>query len=81
MATIPQRQLRNEIGDVLRRAERGERILITVSGREVAELGPVPAARYVQADRARARLAELPKTAGMMDDIRQLGGGLVDPFA
>lgn len=40
MATIPQRELRNNIGEVLRRAEGGERLTITVSGRPVAELGP-----------------------------------------
>jgi prevent-host-death family protein len=38
--TIPQRELRNNVSDVLRRAEQGERFTITVSGRPVAELGP-----------------------------------------
>ena len=38
MATIPQRELRNHVGDVLRRAEAGERLTITVDGRPVAEL-------------------------------------------
>jgi prevent-host-death family protein len=42
---IPQRELRNNVGSVLRRAQRGERFTITVSGRPVAELGPLPAAR------------------------------------
>jgi prevent-host-death family protein len=31
--TIPQRELRNQAGAVLRRAERGERFTITVDGR------------------------------------------------
>ena len=43
MTTIPQRELRNNVSDVLRRAENGERFTITVAGRPVAELGP-PAA-------------------------------------
>ncbi|MGC2372315.1 MAG: type II toxin-antitoxin system prevent-host-death family antitoxin [Solirubrobacteraceae bacterium] len=43
--TIPQRELRNQAGDVLRRAERGERFTITVDGRPVAELGPLAGAR------------------------------------
>jgi prevent-host-death family protein len=42
MATIPQKELRNHVGQVLRRAEAGERFTITVSRRPVAELGPVP---------------------------------------
>lgn len=53
MTTIPQRELRNNVSDVLRRAQSGERFTITVAGRPVAELGP-PARR----DRA-ASLAEL----------------------
>jgi len=40
MTTIPQRELRNNVSDVLRRAEQGERFTITVAGRPVAELGP-----------------------------------------
>jgi len=42
--TIPQRELRNNISAVLRRAEAGERIVVTVDGRPVAELGPVSGA-------------------------------------
>jgi prevent-host-death family protein len=40
MTTIPQRELRNNVSDVLRRAEAGEQFTITVAGRPVAELGP-----------------------------------------
>ncbi|MBA3747608.1 MAG: type II toxin-antitoxin system prevent-host-death family antitoxin [Solirubrobacterales bacterium] len=40
MTTIPQRELRNNVSEVLRRAEQGERFTITVAGRPVAELGP-----------------------------------------
>lgn len=38
MATIPQRELRNNCSDVLRRAQAGEEIEITVDGRPVARL-------------------------------------------
>jgi prevent-host-death family protein len=41
MATIPQKELRNHVGEVLRRAEAGEELTITVSGRPVAQLGPL----------------------------------------
>jgi len=47
MATIPQRELRNNVGEVLRRAEAGERVVVTVDGRPVAELGPVSGSRVV----------------------------------
>ena len=38
--TIPQRDLRNNIGQVLREAEAGTIFTITVHGRPVARLGP-----------------------------------------
>ncbi|MDA8067509.1 MAG: type II toxin-antitoxin system prevent-host-death family antitoxin [Actinomycetota bacterium] len=41
MTVIPQRDLRNEVSDVLRRAEAGETFTITVNGRPVAQLGPI----------------------------------------
>ena len=45
MTTIPQRELRNNVSEILRRAEQGERFTITVAGRPVAELGPPPRKR------------------------------------
>ncbi len=47
---IPQRQLRNEIGEVLRDAEGGQIFTITVRGRPVAQLGPTAAKRSVNVD-------------------------------
>jgi prevent-host-death family protein len=41
MTMIPQRELRNDISSVLRRAENGESFTITVNGRPVAELRPL----------------------------------------
>jgi len=39
---IPARELRNDVSAVLRRVEAGERLRITVSGRPVAALVPLP---------------------------------------
>lgn len=41
MPDIPARDLRNNVSAVLRRVEAGERLRVTVSGRPVAELGPL----------------------------------------
>lgn len=38
--TIPQRDLRNNIGAILREAEAGTTFTVTVRGRPVAQLGP-----------------------------------------
>jgi prevent-host-death family protein len=35
------RELRNQVAAVLRRAETGERIIVTIDGRPVAQIGPL----------------------------------------
>jgi prevent-host-death family protein len=42
MPDLPARELRNDVSGVLRRVEAGERLRVTVSGRPVAELVPLP---------------------------------------
>jgi prevent-host-death family protein len=42
VADIPARELRNNVSGVLRRVEAGERIRVTVSGRPVVEVSPLP---------------------------------------
>ncbi|MGH9046683.1 MAG: type II toxin-antitoxin system Phd/YefM family antitoxin [Acidimicrobiales bacterium] len=42
MTDVPARDLRNDVSAVLRRVEQGERLRVTVSGRPVAELLPLP---------------------------------------
>ncbi|MGH9090061.1 MAG: type II toxin-antitoxin system Phd/YefM family antitoxin [Acidimicrobiales bacterium] len=42
MADVPARDLRNDVSAVLRRVEQGERLRVTVRGRPVAELLPLP---------------------------------------
>jgi prevent-host-death family protein len=80
MATIPQKELRNHVGEVLRRAEAGERFTITVSGRPVAELGPVRARQWVSS----IQLADLwatPPDPTLEHDLQALDGQLIDPWA
>ena len=42
--TIPQRELRNNVGAILRDVEAGTTFTVTVRGRPVAQLGPVTSA-------------------------------------
>lgn len=73
MSTIPQRDLRNKVSEMLRRAEHGERLTITVDGRPVAELGPLTGpARFASADALTRILSEAPVDAGWADDLRML---------
>ncbi len=80
MATIPQKELRNNVGDVLRRAEAGEEFTVTVAGRPVARLGPAAKRRWV-AESALAAVFQTPAPSGMDEDLDQFPAGLGDPFA
>ena len=80
---IPQRELRNNVGDVLRAAEAGETFTITVRGRPVARLGPMSGDEpRVDVDRATIRrlLAE-PVDAELADDLDAVEEPLDDPWA
>ena len=41
MERIPQRELRNDVSKVLRRVMAGERLRVTVAGRDAADLVPI----------------------------------------
>jgi len=73
MTTIPQRELRNNIGEILRRAEEGERFTITVAGRPVAELGPTAkAARGATFAELQQALARTPVDPGWAEDLARM---------
>jgi prevent-host-death family protein len=80
MTTIPQKELRNNVGEVLRRAEAGEELTITVSGRPVAQLGPVRGRAWVDAS-ALADLWTLPADPGLGGDLERFAVALDDPWA
>ena len=80
MPTIPQKELRNNVGDVLRRAEAGEEFTITVAGRPVARLGPAQRRRWVSGP-ALARVWETPAPQTLGEDLERFPGDLADPFA
>ncbi|MGB2711743.1 MAG: type II toxin-antitoxin system prevent-host-death family antitoxin [Conexibacter sp.] len=79
METIPQKQLRNNIGEVLRRAEAGEEFTITVAGRPAAQLGPPPRQRWVGGPRLQ-QLWATPAPATLAEDLGRFPGELIDPF-
>lgn len=74
--TIPQRELRNDIGRILREAEAGTEFLVTVRGRPVARLGPplAPAepAVDVDLDTIRRVLAATPVDTGFAEEVRDM---------
>ncbi|WP_419866486.1 type II toxin-antitoxin system Phd/YefM family antitoxin [Ornithinimicrobium cavernae] len=79
MDVIPQKVLRNHVGEVLRRVEAGESLTVTVAGRPVAELRPVGRRRWVSG----ASLAQVwrgPAPRDFEDDVAALAAGVIDPF-
>jgi prevent-host-death family protein len=80
MATIPQKELRNNVGEVLRRAEAGEEFTITVSGRPVARLGPAAKRRWVSAP-GLSEVFRTPAPQTLAEDLGRLPAELADPFA
>jgi prevent-host-death family protein len=84
MATeVPQRELRNNTADLLRRVEAGEQLRITVHGHPVAELVPIDRAQqFVPYDELvkglrGAMLADDP----LEQELRELDEPARDPFA
>lgn len=71
MTEIPLRELRNSTSEVLRRVEDGEEFDVTVNGRPVARLVPLPRRpRFLPAEVLLAHQAD----AGLRDDLRALLG-------
>jgi prevent-host-death family protein len=75
---VSARDLRNHTAAVLRRAEAGERLRVTVSRRPVAELVPLGRAAWVSGAAAERVLRDAQLDAGFMDDLAPLREQTVD---
>jgi prevent-host-death family protein len=82
--TIAQRDLRNDVAQVLREAETGTTFTITVRGRAVAQLGPLTSAASprVDVDRQtiRAILAEPVDSDAWAADLDATEAPIDDPW-
>jgi prevent-host-death family protein len=76
--TIPQKELRNNVGEVLRRAEAGEQFTITVAGRPVAQLGPAARRTWVAGPQL-AQVWATPAPQSLAEDLERFPAELVDP--
>src|SRR5260370_6528141 len=76
---IPVRDLRNDSAGILRQVETGRTFLITVAGREVAELGPVPSrSRFGSRSALEAIIREAPLDDQFMRDLNDVVGERID---
>ena len=69
MPTIAQRDLRNRSGEILREAERGTSFVVTVDGRPVAQLGPIPRRSWVPREEVVRLLRDAPFDATLTKDL------------
>lgn len=72
VSDISARDLRNHTAAALRRAEAGERLLVTVSRRPVAQLVPLERPVWTSGSAMERVLHESPADAGLLDDLAPL---------
>jgi prevent-host-death family protein len=67
---IPQRELRNDVSSVLRRVMAGERLRVTVAGRDAADLVPIAEERsWTAGSRAFALIEAAQADAGLAAEL------------
>ena len=76
MESVTVRDLRNNGAEVLRRVERGERVIVTRDGTPVAELRPLPRSSVSAAELIRRR-QRLPTVDAV--ELRRDIDDLIDP--
>ncbi|MEA2385927.1 MAG: hypothetical protein QOJ22_101 [Thermoleophilaceae bacterium] len=70
MNRIPQRDLRNHVSSVLRRVMAGERLRVTVAGRDAVDLVPIEeAAVWIAGARARELIAAAQADPRLASDL------------
>ena len=79
MATTGLRELRQQASDLVRQAESGETIIVTVNGREVAQLGPVRSRQWRRGVDVTA-IFNGPADTDWATDRDQVDQSILDPF-
>jgi len=76
---IAQRELRNNVGRVLREVSAGARLRITVRGRPVADLLPIgEGSRFVNRPDVSRILRTAPLDSGFSKDLDEVAGARID---
>lgn len=79
MTVVASRELRNDTAGVLRRAQAGEELTITVNGQPVARLTAAPPPqRWLPRAELVARLRRHQADPGLRDDLDRLAGETTD---
>ncbi|MGL5858766.1 MAG: type II toxin-antitoxin system Phd/YefM family antitoxin [Angustibacter sp.] len=79
MGEVGLREMRQQASDLVRRAQAGERVTITVAGRPAAVLGPISSRSWRTWDEV-ADVFQGGPDLDWQDDRRRIDGDLVDPW-
>jgi prevent-host-death family protein len=74
------REMRQSASELVRRAEAGEQLIITVAGRPAAVLGPIQPRRWRQWAEI-ADMFRIPVDVGLAQDLDRLDSQPRDPWA
>lgn len=80
MTTTGLRELRQQASDLVRQAEAGETIIVTVNGRQVAQLGPIRRHQWRRAAEIGAIFGG-PTDADWAADRDLIDNTVTDPFS
>jgi prevent-host-death family protein len=76
---IPQRELRNNVAAVLREVEAGVAVRVTVRGRPVADVVPLPPGQdHLSPAEVRRIVHEAPLDAAFGADLEAVAGATID---
>ena len=80
---IPQRELRNNVGAILRAAETGQTFTVTVRGRPVARVVPIghDGPRVDVDQETLRRILAIPVDEGLARDLEEVEAPLDDPWS
>jgi prevent-host-death family protein len=79
VSEVSARDLRNHTAEVLRRAEGGEQLRVTVSRRPVAQLGPIERTAWVSGVAMERVLRAAPADSGLLADLAPLREQTIEP--
>jgi antitoxin (DNA-binding transcriptional repressor) of toxin-antitoxin stability system len=79
MADVSARDLRNYTAGILRRAEAGEHMRVTVSRRPVAQLGPLERDTWASGAAMERILREAPADAALLSELAVIREQTVEP--
>ena len=79
VSDVSARDLRNHTAAILRRAESGERLRVTVSRRPVAQLGPLERTTWASGPAMERVLLEAPADPALLGDLGFLREQAIEP--